>query len=485
MSQAMSLPAPTLLIVDDDLSNLESLQRIFDRDRGRTAAGAASPGAGPAELVILTASGGKEALELLRKGRVDVLLCDLMMPGVTGMDLLKAAQKLSPETVVVLMTAYGTVETAVEAMKDGAYDFITKPLKRAHVLRVIGKALERQSLVQENRALKSQLAAEKRRAIVGQSLAMRRTLDVVSQAAASHATVLLLGESGTGKELMARHLHDSSPRAGRPFIPVNCAAIPETILEGELFGYEKGAFTGAVARREGRIGQADTGTLFLDEIGEVPLHLQVKLLRVLAEGEIEPLGGKLRHIDIRLVAATNKDLRKAVSEGRFREDLFYRLNVIALTVPPLRDRIDDVPLLASYFLQRFRDKHGKAVSGITPGALAALSRHSFPGNVRELENAIERAVVLCRDAIIDVGDLPLEVRGEGALPQAAGEAALRFEIGTPLDEIELRVIQETLKHTKGDKRLAAQLLGIATRTIYRKLDQKGSDADEGDEDANG
>ncbi len=482
-------PVKTLLVVDDEISNLESLERIFTRwSRGTPGPGggvaSAAGGLGAAEdyapapvrdLQVLTTRDGKEALDLLRKQRIDVVLSDLMMPGMSGQDLLKAARKISPETEVILMTAYGTIETAVEAMKDGAYDFITKPLKRAHILRVVGKALERQSLVAENRALRSQLAAVQKRPIVGQSLAMRRTLDVLTQAAPSQATVLLLGESGTGKELLARHLHEQSPRAARSFVPVNCAALPETILEGELFGYEKGAFTGAVARRDGRFTQADGGTLFLDEIGEIPLHVQVKLLRVLQEGEIEPLGGKLRHIDIRLVAATNKDLRRAVAEGRFREDLYYRLNVIAVHVPPLRERLDDVPLLVDHFLGRFRDKNQKAVSGISRPALDLLMRYQYPGNVRELENAIERAVVLCRQPVIDVDDLPYEIRSRGL--QVGGEVGgagpprLTFPIGTPLEEIERTVIRETLGYTKGDKRLTAQLLGIATRTIYRKLDK--------------
>jgi two-component system response regulator HydG len=298
---------------------------------------------------------------------------------------------------------------------------------------------------------------------------MRRTFEVVQQAAPSMATVLLLGESGTGKELLARQIHEASPRAARAFIPVNCAAIPEGILEGELFGYEKGAFTGAVARRDGRFALADGGTLFLDEIGEIPLSVQVKLLRVLQEGEIERLGGKSQKIDIRLVAATNKDLRRAVAEGRFREDLYYRLNVIALHVPPLRDRRDDIPLLVDHFLARFREKNGKAIAGCTRAALDVLVEYDWPGNVRELENAIERAVVLTKSSAVDVEDLPREVRG--APPIAAGSTrALTFEIGTPLADIEMRVIHETLRHTKGDKRLAAQLLGIATRTIYRKLE---------------
>jgi two-component system response regulator HydG len=453
--------SPTLLVVDDEPSNLESLERIFAREG----------------LSVMTAPDGKEGLEVLRKRRVDVLLTDLMMPGVTGVDLLKATRQISPETEVVLMTAYGTVETAVEAMREGAYDFITKPLKRAHVVRVVEKALEKQSLLVENRALKAQLEATRRRPIVGQSLSIRRTFEVVQQAAPSAATVLLLGESGTGKELLARQIHELSPRAGRAFVPVNCAAIPEGILEGELFGYEKGAFTGAVTRRDGRFAHADGGTLFLDEIGEIPLSVQVKLLRVLQEGEIERLGGKAQKIDIRLVAATNKDLRKAVSEGRFREDLFYRLNVIAVNVPPLRDRRDDVPLLVDHFLGRYREKNQKPVSGCTRAALDAMLGYEWPGNVRELENTVERAVVLTKSNIIDVDDLPREVLGApAAFGAGAGQKALSFEIGTPLEEIELRVIHETLRHTKGDKKLAAQLLGIATRTIYRKLDPAAANA---------
>ena len=468
----------TLLLVDDEASNLDSLARIFERE----------------DLHVLCAPDGREALDILRKQRIDVVLTDLMMPTMNGVDLLKAARTVAPETEVILMTAYGTVETAVEAMKEGAYDFITKPLKRAQVVRVVKKALEKQLLLVENRTLRVQLEQARRRPIVGNSLAMRRTLEVVGQAAPSAATVLLLGESGTGKELLARQIHDLSPRAGRPFVPVNCAAIPEGILEAELFGYEKGAFTGAVTRRDGRFAHADGGTLFLDEIGEIAPAVQVKLLRVLQEGEVDRLGGKPQKIDIRLIAATNKDLRRAVAEGRFREDLYYRLHVIAITVPPLRDRRDDVPLLADHFLSRFRDKNSKAVSGFTRAALEVLGRHDWPGNVRELENAIERAVVLTKSPVVDVEDLPREIR-TGPLGGDAGGGsgrALSFEIGTPLEEIELRVINETLKHTRGDKRLAAQLLGIATRTIYRKLDrtdfgrpllEDGEGDDAGDEPA--
>ncbi len=381
------------------------------------------------------------------------------------------------------MTAYGTVETAVAAMKEGAYDFVTKPLKRAHVVRIVRNALEKQSLVIENRALRAQLAERRSRAIIGTSLAWRRTMDVALQAAASDATVLLLGESGTGKELLARTIHDHSARGSKGFVAINCAAIPESILEAELFGYEKGAFTGATQRREGRFEAASSGTLFLDEIGEISRHVQVKLLRVLQEGEIERLGGggKTRRIDVRIVAATNVNLAEEVKAGRFREDLFYRLNVIPVSVPPLRDRRDDIALLAQHFVHVYAEKNGKAISGCSPTATERLIEYGWPGNVRELENAIERAVVLTRagHTVIDEEALPREIRD--ATPGTAAASALTFPIGMPLAEIEMRVIHETLRHTRGDKRLTAKLLGIATRTIYRRLEATDPDAPEGDE----
>jgi len=306
------------------------------------------------------------------------------------------------------------------------------------------------------------------------------------QAAPSEATVLLLGESGTGKELLARALHDNSTRARGsragdgpgPFVPVNCAAIPESILEAELFGYEKGAFTGAATARDGRFEAANGGTLFLDEIGEISRHVQVKLLRVLQEGEIERLGGsgKARRIDVRIIAATNVNLAEEVKAGRFREDLFYRLNVIPVSVPPLRDRRDDISLLAQHFVQVYAEKNGKAISGCSPVALERLTEYGWPGNVRELENAIERAVVLTRagNSMIDEDALPREIRD--ATPGTASASSLTFPIGMPLAEIEMRVIHETLRHTRGDKRLTAKLLGIATRTIYRRLEATDPDA---------
>jgi two-component system response regulator HydG len=441
--------APTVLVVDDEPANLASIEKIFQRDGMR----------------VLTADGAKAALELCRTHRVQVVLTDLMMPGISGLELLRAIKQLSPDTEVVMMTAYGTVETAVQAMREGAYDFVEKPLKRMTIVKSVRKAAERQSLVAENRSLRNEIKLLTRREIVGSSPALRRVLDVATQAAPSSATVLILGESGTGKELVARFIHEHSSRAKAPFVAVNCSAIPETILEAELFGHERGSFTGALARREGRFARAAGGTLFLDEIGELSPSVQVKLLRVLQEGEYEPVGGDTVRADVRIVAATNKDLRAEVAATRFREDLFYRLNVIAVTAPPLRARREDIPLLVDHFLGVYCAKNNRPRLEAPREVLAILSDYSWPGNVRELENVIERAVVLCRADKLTVDDLPDVVReGEGAEP-----STITFSVGTPLDEVERRLIRETLRHARGDKSVAAQLLGISTRTIYRKL----------------
>jgi two-component system response regulator HydG len=387
-----------------------------------------------------------------------------MMPGISGIELLKAVKEISADTEVVVMTAFGTVEVAVQAMREGAYDFVEKPLKRISIVKSVRKAAERRQLLAENRSLRQELRLLTERTIVGQSPALRRVLEVVAQAAPSTATVLILGESGTGKELIARTVHAKSGRGG-PFVAVNCAAIPESILEAELFGHERGAYTGAVGRREGRFARADGGTIFLDEIGELSPAVQVKLLRVLQEGEFEPIGGRTQQADARVVAATNRDLKAEVQAGRFREDLYYRLNVIAVTAPPLRARREDVPLLVDHFLVNYARKNNKPVLTVPNEVMDKLVDYSWPGNVRELENAIERAVVLSRSDSLQMGDLPEAV----SQTQAAGVEALTFPIGTPLDEVEHRLIRETLRYTSGDKALAAQLLGISTRTIYRKL----------------
>jgi len=440
----------TVLVVDDERSNLESLEKIFLKESMR----------------VLVASDAKHALEQVRNHRVQVVLTDLMMPGTTGLELLRAVKQVQPEVEVVLMTAYGSVEAAVSAMREGAYDFVEKPLKRMTIVKSVRKAAERGRLLEENRSLKDEIKLLTKREIVGSSVAWRRVIEVANQAAPSMATVLVLGESGTGKELLARYIHERSARPKGPFIAVNCAAIPETILESELFGHERGAFTGAVTRKDGRFAKASGGTLFLDEIGELSPQVQVKLLRVLQEGEYEPLGGNTVKADVRIVAATNRDLLAEVQAGRFREDLYYRLNVIAVTAPPLRARREDIPLLVDHFVGLYAKKNGKARLTVARAALERMLDYAWPGNVRELENIIERAVVLSRGDTLSEQDLPEAI----VKSSQAASRSLDFPVGTPLAEIELRVIKETLKHTKGDKSLAAQLLGISTRTIYRKLD---------------
>ncbi|MFL5270768.1 MAG: sigma-54-dependent transcriptional regulator [Anaeromyxobacteraceae bacterium] len=437
---------------------------------------------------VALAASGAAAREAVRRDPISVVVTDLMMPGVGGEELLRAVKAVSPETEVVLMTAYGTVETAVAAMKEGAYDFITKPVKRHAIVKVVRQALDKASLVAENRALKARLAAlaPGTGGLLGDAPPFRAVLETLRQVAPTSATVLLTGESGTGKELAARLVHDLSQRASGPFVPIHCAAIPESLLESELFGHEKGAFTGAVARKEGRFERARGGTLFLDEVGEMSLAVQVKLLRFLQDGVLERVGGtEPMAVDVRVVAATNRDLGAEVKAGRFREDLFYRLDVVPVRLPPLRDRREDILLLATVFLRQVAEKLPKQVTGFTAAAAAALERYAWPGNVRELHHAVERAVILTQGDIIDVGDLPDVVRGgpaavapsasspAGAPGAAAAGSPIVIPAGTPMDEIERIVIRRTLEQTKGDKTLAAQILGIAARTIYRKLDRDG------------
>lgn len=447
----------TVLVVDDDPGNLDSVQRILQREG----------------LEVLAAPSGEKALELLRGGEVRVVVTDLMMPGMSGTALLRAAKAIAPHVEVVLMTAYGTVEAAVEAMKEGADDFLTKPLKRHQLVRTVKKALEKYRLLEENRLLREKVAQlSKAGGLVGSSPAFRSVMETVRQAAPSSATILLLGESGTGKELVARAIHELSPRQNAPFVPIDCASIPESLLESELFGHEAGAFTGATRRKEGRFEAADRGTLFLDEVGEMSPAVQVKLLRAIQEGEFVRVGGTQPvKVDVRIVAATNRDLQQEVKEGRFRDDLYYRLHVVQLKLPPLRERHGDVPLLAAHFLRRFAEENKREIEGFSPEALRALESYAWPGNVRELENAIERAVVLSRGSRIEVEDLPETVREAIETEGSAPGRSILIPIGMPMEEIERKVIEETLRHTGGDKALAAQILGLSTRTIYRKLDR--------------
>jgi len=442
---------PRLLVVDDDTAALESLLQIFEIEG----------------FEVTGVSDGTAALEALRADEYCVVLSDLRMPGMDGMDLLKTIKTLKPDTEVVIMTAFGTIEKAVEAMREGAYDFVTKPLKRPLVVRSVRRAQEKASLRAENLALRAQLeAVASERNLIGTSAAMRRVLDVISQVAPASTTILIQGESGTGKELVARSIHRQSNRSQGPFVAINCAAIPATLIESELFGHERGAFTGAFSRREGRFKLADGGTLFLDEIADLDPFMQAKLLRVLQEGEYQRLGGsQTLKVDVRVLASTNKPLLEQVKAGAFREDLFYRLNVIAIQMPPLRERMEDVALLAQHFLAKFADKNRKDIRTISRDAMELLMMHDWPGNVRELENTLEHAVVLSRGDTIRAEDLPDLVASDTTAKQY-----MTIQLGTPLEDIEQQVIQQTLRFTKGNKRLAAQLLGIATRTVYRKVE---------------
>ena len=453
MAEPETEPA-TLLVADDDPAVRQSLERTLTREGYR----------------VLLASDGQAALERLQGGGIDLVLSDLKMPGLTGLELLRAAKIVAPEVDVIMLTAFDTVEEAVKAMKEGASDFLTKPFQRAQLIRVIRQALERRALIEQNRALQRRLDDLLRQGnIIGASPAFRRMMTLVDQVASSSATVLIQGESGTGKELVAGAIHERSPRRNGPFVAVNCAALPETLLESELFGYEKGAFTGAAGRKEGRFELADGGTLFLDEVADLSPVTQPKILRVLQEGEFERVGGtKTLRVDVRIVAATNQDLAALVREKRFRDDLYYRLNVITITAPPLRERREDVRVLAEHFLRVYAAKNNRRLEeGLSEEALRRLEAHPWPGNVRELENVIERAVVLARGSRVEVTDLPESVAGATPLP----EGTITFKIGTTLAEIEQLVLDSTLRATKGNKTLTAKILGIDPKTVFRKLKQ--------------
>ena len=450
----MSDEPATLLIADDDPGLRESLERTLTREGYK----------------VVLASDGNAALERLQGGGIDLVLTDLKMPGLTGIEVLRAAKAIAPDVDVILLTAFGTVEEAVKAMKEGAYDFLTKPFQRAQVIKLIRQALERRELIQQNRALQQRLDDLLQQGVViGASPAFRRMMTLVEQVADSSATVLIQGESGTGKELAARAIHEHSPRRKGRFVAVNCAALPETLLESELFGYEKGAFTGAAGRKEGRFELADGGTLFLDEVADLSLVTQPKILRVLQEGEFERLGGtRTLQVDVRIVAATNQELAEMVKEKRFREDLYYRLNVITIRVPPLRERYEDVRVLAQHFLRVYAAKNGRKLEGFTAEAIERLESYAWPGNVRELENVVERSVVLARKDRIDAEDLPEEIVGVKRPPR---DAILEL-VGTPLADIEQRLLDETLRITGGNKTQAAKLLGIDVRTVARKLERR-------------
>jgi DNA-binding NtrC family response regulator len=443
-----------VLVVDDERTTLDALSTILRREGH----------------VVFTATSAPEALTQLEEGEdLDLLLSDVRMPKMDGLELLRHIKAHQAEVVVIMMSGHQDVTAAVEAMKAGAFDYLVKPFGRDEVVRTIQKALAHRALLVENLALRRQVRYQGARAeVIGSSPAWRKVGEMVEQIAPSRATVLIIGESGTGKELIAALIHQLSTRADRPFVTLNAAALPATLLEAELFGHEKGAFTGAQQRKLGRFELADGGTLFLDEIGDMPPEVQVKILRVLQDGSFERLGStRTLQVDVRVVAATNKDLMQEVEAGRFRLDLYYRLNVISLRLPTLRERHEDIPLLVAHFLRKFAAQNNKHVTGIQQQALQLLQLADWPGNVRELENVIERAVVLAKDPIISVAELPANFQEKQLVPTPSDHFALPRN--ATLAEIEREAIAQALQHSGGNRQATARSLQIGLATLYRKL----------------
>ncbi|HVI52381.1 MAG TPA: sigma-54 dependent transcriptional regulator [Candidatus Sulfotelmatobacter sp.] len=422
---------------------------------------------------VLTAADGASALALLDGEQVSLVLTDLRMPGMSGRELMQEVKRLHPQLPVVVMTAYSSVKDAVQLIKEGAFDYVGKPFEIDDLEKTLKNALRLSDVLADNERLRGELEGRYRfEMLVGASPAFRGVIESIAEVCESRANVLLTGESGTGKELVARAIHYNSPRRDKPFVAINCAAIPEGLLESELFGHVKGAFTGAVADREGRFAQADGGTLFLDEIGDMPLPVQAKILRVLQERSFEPVGGaKTRQVDVRIVAATNKDLQAAVQTGTFRDDLYYRLNVFPIALPALRDRADDIPALAAHFLDTLGLGMGKRLDGFTQAALAAMAHYAWPGNIRELQNCVERGLIVAKGSMVDVGDLPRYLFAA----QTVGSDGPRFpmDLDEELARFERETILAALNKADGVQVQAAQLLGINERSLWHRIKKYG------------
>ena len=448
-----------ILVVDDDAAHRVMLKKLI----------------GGWGYNVFEADDGAVAIEEARRRSFDLILMDIRMMKVSGIEALEQIRKNQPAPPVIIMTAYASVETAVSALKKGAYDYLTKPLDFDELQMAIVRATEHSRLKKENEYLKDKLGEKfNRQNIIGRSPAMVKLLEMVEQVAPTQATCLITGDSGTGKEMIANAIHFNSNRKEAPFVKINCAALTETLLESELFGHEKGSFTGADRRREGKFVQADGGSIFLDEVSEMSPAMQVKLLRVLQERELTRVGGSdVVRVDVRVIAASNKDLKKEIRESRFREDLFYRLNVVALAVPPLRERPEDIPLMAHHFLMMFAERNSKSISGLTPRAMQKLVQYAWPGNVRELMNAVERAVVLSRRDTVDEDELVFPMADQCADPARPGDAGQPFAAAAnlPLEEVEKRSILEALKTTGGNKSEAARRLGITRKTLRKKLEK--------------
>ncbi|HEB10310.1 MAG TPA: sigma-54-dependent Fis family transcriptional regulator [Spirochaetales bacterium] len=440
-----------ILVVDDEKNIREGLGRVLELDGYR----------------VFLAADGREGLKFVERRDIDLVISDLKMPGVNGEELLKQTRNMYANLPVIILTGHGTVENAVQAMKDGAYDFLTKPINLEHFAILVKRALSNRELILQHRHMQKELEKRSQFAnIIGKSAAMHSIFEKVRQVAPTRASVLITGESGVGKEVIAEAIHYISPRKDKPLVKVHCAALTETLLESELFGHERGAFTGAVARKRGRFELANLGSLFLDEIGEISQSVQIKLLRVLQDRKFERVGGEETiETDIRIIASTNRNLMDDISTGKFREDLYYRLNVINIHIPPLRERNEDIPLLVAAFLEEFSRENEKNIEGIETKARLALYNYSWPGNVRELRNCIESAVVMSKNAILSLEDLPPHIG------QTSGGQSLNLSPGISLAEGEKEIIRSALNMNKGNKSKTAEVLGIGRKTLHRKIQE--------------
>jgi len=442
-----------LLIVDDEKHIREGLEKALTLDG----------------FDVELASDGKEALDKLKEEDIDLIISDLKMPRLSGEELIKRALERYPNLPIIILTGHGTIENAVEAMRNGAYDFITKPLNIDKLSLIVKRALENSSLKRQNRELLKQLKQKYSfENIIGKSTPMKKVFETIELVAPSRANVLIYGDSGTGKEMIADAIHHNSPRRDKAYVKVHCAALPESLLESELFGHEKGAFTGAIARKRGRFELANLGTIFLDEIGEISQQTQVKLLRVIQQREFERVGGEEQvKVDVRIISATNKNLKEEIENGGFREDLYYRLNVVSIHVPPLRERKADIPLMVHKFLEEFTKENNKNIEGVTNGAIQALMSYRWPGNVRELRNVIESIVVLTKASVINEHDLPAYILSKNE------QSSLKLPVGVSLAEAEKRLILFTMENTGGNKTRASEILHIGRKTLHRKLAEYG------------
>ena len=449
---------PKILVVDDDLASVETTIDVLEREG----------------YELHSASGGRQALKTLGKEDVNVVITDLKMPDLSGIDLLKYIQESNPYTQVIILTGYGTIDSAVEAMREGAFYYLKKPIEMNTLRQTVKNALEKQLLFLQAANLREQLDDKFGfDNIIGKSKNMLDLFRKIRQVAPTKATVLITGESGVGKELIAKAIHNHSPRKDSSYKPINCGALHRELLESELFGHERGAFTGATATKRGVFEQADGGTLFLDEIGEMGLETQVKFLRVLEEHEFTRLGGdKTFRVDVRVIAATNKDLETAVQNGAFRADLYYRINRFPLPVPPLRERREDIPLLVTAFIREFSKEHNKSLTNVTHEAMEYLKSEDWPGNIRELRNVLETAVILAVSHTIELKDIAPEIQNNAPLPQPTADDSFA-RVGMTMDEIEKEAIAQTLTETAGNKKRAAEMLDIGLRTLYRKLESYG------------